>query len=188
MKKTLIAATLVTLVPLCVRADGSSTSTQTGTTTTDTTVTTTAPTVESPNTSPYTQPAWEKRFGIGAIFGEPTGVSGKFWINENMAIDGVVGWGFYEESEFYTHADVLWHLWDVIPVSRGRMPIYFGVGPRLKVREHEDDRFGVRFPVGVSYMFDNAPVDIFFEVAPILDLSPNTHGAFTAGIGVRYWF
>ena len=139
-------------------------------------------------TSPYYQPAWNKRFGIGAIFGEPTGVSGKVWLNDMMAIDGVVGWGFYEETEFYTHADVLWHLWDVFPVTKGRLPLYFGVGPRLKVREHEDDRFGIRFPVGVSYMFDNVPVDIFFEVAPILDVAPRTHGAFTAGIGVRYWF
>jgi hypothetical protein len=32
------------------------------------------------------------------------------------------------------------------------------------------------------------PVDVFLEVAPILDFTPSTRGGFTAGIGARYWF
>ena len=33
------------------------------------------------------------------------------------------------------------------------MPLYFGVGGRMVLRDNKDDRFGVRVPVGVSYRF-----------------------------------
>jgi len=47
---------------------------------------------------------------------------------------------------------------------------------------------GIRFPVGVAYLFDDAPVDLFLEVAPTLDLVPGTYLDFDAGLGVRYYF
>jgi hypothetical protein len=40
----------------------------------------------------------------------------------------------------------------------------------------------------VAYTFRDAPVDVFGEVAPVIDVSPSTEGDFTAGVGARYWF
>jgi hypothetical protein len=37
-------------------------------------------------------------------------------------------------------------------------------------------------------MFENAPVDVFMEVGPALDIAPVVRGEVTGGIGVRYWF
>jgi hypothetical protein len=37
-------------------------------------------------------------------------------------------------------------------------------------------------------MFSNAPVDIFVELVPILNLAPSTDFDFNGGIGARYWF
>jgi hypothetical protein len=37
-------------------------------------------------------------------------------------------------------------------------------------------------------MFENAPVDIFAELGPAVDVSPNVHGEITGGVGIRYWF
>jgi hypothetical protein len=58
---------------------------------------------------------------------------------------------------------------------------------RLRNSNYED-QFGIRVPVGVSYLFDNAPVDIFAEVGPALDLTPSVRGEVTGGIGIRIWF
>jgi len=127
------------------------------------------------------------RFGAGAVFGEPTGASLKYWLNDTMAVDGVIGVGFHEETDFYLHSSFLWHKFDLFSVPKGRLPLYFGVGPRLKLRDGQE-RFGVRVPVGVSYMFEDTPVDVFLEVAPILDFTPSVRGGFTVGIGARYWF
>jgi len=128
------------------------------------------------------------RFGAGVLLGEPTGASLKYWLNDTMAIDGGIGWSFEGENDPHVHSDVLWHRFDVFPVSEGRLPLYFGVGARVKFREDRSDRFGIRAPVGVSYIFPDKPVDVFVEVAPVLDLAPSTRLGFMAGIGARYWF
>lgn len=140
------------------------------------------------NAASYSGGATDRKFGVGLLLGEPTGASLKYWLNDTLAIDGGVGCSFRHEDNLHLHADVLWHKFDLFHVDGGQLPLYFGVGPRLKVRDHAEDRFGVRGPVGVSYMFDDLPVDIFLEVAPVVDFTPKTRMEFTAGIGARYWF
>ena len=129
------------------------------------------------------------RLGAGIIIGEPIGGSLKYWFNNTVAIDGAIGWSSHDNTELYVHSDVLWHNFDLIPVSRGRLPVYFGVGGLIRFRDNnEDNQVGIRVPVGLSYMFDNAPVDIFVEIAPAIDVAPNVQGEITGGIGIRYWF
>lgn len=171
MKRMLIAATLATLLGCAVHADGQTASVS--------------------NAVPVAAPRYADtagHFGVGLVLGEPTGVSLKYFFNDVVAIDGAVGWGFYHETDPYLHSDVLWHKNDLFSVSKGQLSLYGGVGGRVKFRDHADDRFGVRVPVGVSYFFENSPVDVFAEVAPILDFTPVVQGGFSAGMGVRYWF
>jgi hypothetical protein len=128
------------------------------------------------------------RFGAGFVIGEPTGFSAKYWLNDIMALDGGFGFSLRDDDNVYLNADILWHNYDLIPVSRGRTAAYLGVGPSIEFRDDEDNRFGVRVPIGVSYQFDDKPLDIFLEFAPILDLSPDVEGDFNIGVGLRYWF
>jgi hypothetical protein len=129
----------------------------------------------------------ENRFGAGLMLGEPTGASVKYWLNETFAIDGGLGGSFHRRNGVQLHSDALWHTFSLFDPPSGRLPLYFGVGGRVKFQEG-DDIFGLRFPVGVSYMFDNRPIDIFAEVAPILDLTPSVRGSFNVAIGARFWF
>ena len=132
------------------------------------------------------------RFGAGLIVGEPTGPSLKYWFNEITAIDGAFGASFNHESDhdasFYMHSDILWHNFDLIPVSRGRLPVYLGVGGLLRIRDNASNEAGIRIPVRLSYMFDSAPIDVFVEIGPALDLSPSVRWEVTGGGGVRFWF
>jgi len=140
------------------------------------------------NTLSRSEGAAERRFGAGLILGEPIGASLKYWLSDKIAIDGAVAWSFWHEDNFEFHADVLFHEFDWIPVSRGRLPFYFGGGVRVKLQDNDDDRFGIRGPVGVSYQFEELPLDIFVEVGPVIDFTPKTRGGVTGGIGARYWF
>lgn len=130
----------------------------------------------------------DHRFGAGLILGEPIGVSLKYWLNDQIALDGAAAWSFWHENNFEFHADALFHKFDWIPVSRGKLPVYFGGGFRVKLQDNNDDRFGVRGPVGLSYIFDDIPLDIFVEVGPVIDFTPKLQGGVTGGIGARYWF
>ena len=130
----------------------------------------------------------DRKFEAGAIFGEPTGASLKYWLNDTMAVDGALGWSFDSDTDFYIHSDLLWHKFDVFKVSKGELPLYFGAGGLVKLRDNRDDIVGVRIPVGVNYLFEDVPVSLFLEVAPVLRVAPSTRGDFTAGIGARYRF
>jgi len=162
----------------------------------------TAPTSSTTNTDPSWRPASEhpqpmvghsdhldRRFEVGAIFGEPTGASLKYWFNETLAIDGVLGWAFHQDDiDFYVHSDVLYHFHDMFHVSRGELLPYVGLGLSAKFRGDRDDIWGIRVPFGVEYLFDDCPVSLFGEVAPVLDVSPGARGDFSVGVGARYRF
>lgn len=125
----------------------------------------------------------------GLMVGEPTGGTLKYWLNNTMAVDGAVGWSWHDHTDIYFQGDILWHNFNLIPVSHGRLPVYIGAGGLVRFRNHhEDNDAGIRVPVGISYLFDNAPVEVFAEIGPALDVAPDVHGEVTGGVGVRYRF
>lgn len=136
--------------------------------------------------------AQEKGFGLGVIVGEPTGVSGKLWQSRSTALDFGAAWSFVDESALHLHFDILVHRFDVIHVDSGKLPLYYGVGARVKFAEDDagdqDTNVGIRFPVGLDYLFARDPLDLFVELVPILDIAPETDVSLNASVGFRYWF
>ena len=130
--------------------------------------------------------------GIGIIAGEPTGVSIKKWIDSRSAIDRALAWSFVDEGSFQIHTDYLRHNFSFTKEMKGRMPLYYGVGARIKLKGNgkgsDDARLGVRIPLGLTYLFEEESIDAFVEVVPILDITPETDIKINAAIGVRYYF
>ena len=144
-------------------------------------------------TNPIT--AQDHGFGMGIILGEPTGLSAKAWTSNDNAFDFAIAWSFnnyHHDNDYHNDGDVLlqadyvWHFFNTISVSSGKLPVYVGVGARVVLAD--DPSIGIRIPVGIDYLFANAPIDIFLELVPILDLSPATDFGIGGGIGIRYWF
>ena len=130
----------------------------------------------------------EKKFSAGLMLGEPTGASFKYWISDVSAVDGLLGVSFQGENNFTLHADYLYHFNHVIPLDENRLSVYVGGGPRFKVRDHGDDLFGIRVVGGLDYIFDDIPVDVFFEAGPVFDMTPDFEVRYTVGVGARYRF
>ena len=72
--------------------------------------------------------AERKKIGIGVILGEPTGITGKFMIDDTNAIDVGAGWETSGDNRLHIYGDYLFHKYDVIEVSKGLLPLYFGIG------------------------------------------------------------
>lgn len=125
--------------------------------------------------------------GVGAIFGEPTGITLKTWLTDTQAIDGGIAWSFEGDDSLTIYADYLIHRFDVFKVEQRMMPIYFGVGGRVNF-EDDDTEVGVRIPLGIAYMVENTSLELFGEIVPILDIAPDTEADINAGVGVRYYF
>jgi hypothetical protein len=124
--------------------------------------------------------------GLGLIVGEPTGISFKYWTGSTTAIDAALAWSFIDGGAFHIHGDYLFHNMRLISVPEGLLPFYYGIGARIKTAN--DTKLGVRIPLGLAYLFQSAPVDIFLEIVPILDLTPKTDFAINAALGARYFF
>ncbi len=129
-----------------------------------------------------------KKFGVGVIAGEPSGITVKYMLDAKSAIDGGIGWKTSGDDEFHIYADYLYHRYGLIKVRHGKLPLYFGGGFRYVDREKKDNKFGVRIPVGVEYLFENISLGAFFELVPVLNLTPDTDFDLEGGIGIRYFF
>ena len=141
----------------------------------------------------------ERPFGLGVILGEPTGLSAKAWTSSANAFDFGLGWsvggdrigkfeGLYAGgSRVHLHMDYLWHSWRTIRSSE-RFPLYYGIGGRLNSGAGYRNSLAARGVFGVAWMPRTAPVDVFIELVPSLQLLPATGFGLDAGLGSRYFF
>ncbi|MFI5345601.1 MAG: hypothetical protein ACHQ51_04425 [Elusimicrobiota bacterium] len=121
--------------------------------------------------------------GAGVVIGNPTGVTGKLWIDGTRAVDAGVGFS----THLAVYGDYLWHSWTVLPQpAQGKMPVYLGLG--AQVRTLHDAEFGIRTVAGIAYWLPNNPVEIFLEIVPVFRLTPGTSVGMDAGLGLRYYF
>lgn len=121
--------------------------------------------------------------GIGVILGNPTGVTGKLWLDDKQAVDLGVGYS----SELTVYGDYLWHGWGVLPQpSQGKLPVYLGLG--AQVRTFRDAEFGIRTVAGLAYWLPRHPVEIFVEIVPVFRLTRSNSVGLDAGLGLRYYF
>jgi hypothetical protein len=155
-----------------------------------------------------------KTFGLGIMLGAPTGLSGKYFLGPDTALDFGVGtiYNYRDRRGVHLHLDFLWHPATLAKARPFELPLYFGIGGRLLNgrRCYHWDRhgycdyyyddytaLGVRAPVGIAFDFNNVPIDIFFELALVLDVLVDyddrydehfLYGDLNGAIGFRYYF
>ncbi|MEO6097389.1 MAG: hypothetical protein ABIW76_17730 [Fibrobacteria bacterium] len=124
-------------------------------------------------------------FGVGIIAGDPSGLSGKLWLNDRNALDFIAGFSL-QNDWVNLNCDYVWHDFDLIPVSRGQLPIYYGMGVWTSVSNNA--AIGARGIVGIEYLFPSAPLDVFLEIGPGASILPETGFGLSGGLGMRFFF
>jgi hypothetical protein len=150
-------------------------------------------------------------FGLGLVLGEPTGLTAKLYLPQPFALQFGVGFvdDFDGRDGLDANLDFLWHPAILARTPALTMPFYIGVGARLADFDHDyivngvryvdhDTRLGVRMPFGLLIDFTRAPLDLYFELALVVDLVyfDETYGpyhtrdrvGFNGGVGLRYYF
>ena len=127
-------------------------------------------------------------FDAGIILGDPTGLSFKGWLNNVDAYDIAASWSTDGRDKRYIHADYLRHDYTLLKVPHGDLPVYYGIGARVLDRDNRKTRAGIRIPLGLDYQLYRLPLSLFIEVAPRLDLTPDTDFELEGALGVRYRF
>ena len=119
---------------------------------------------------------------VGIILGEPSGLSIKQWVGTLSAVEGAVAWSFFPFGSFYVHLDYKQHFHE-FDVEPGRLLAYSGAGARIYLAR--SFAFGLRLPIGLVYELGTAPLEAFLELAPGLNLFPQTAPTVGGGIGLR---
>jgi hypothetical protein len=138
-----------------------------------------------------------KTFGLGLMLGAPSGLSGKYFLSSDNALDfGVGAIGYYRgRSGLHLHLDYLWHPVSLASVPEFELPLYFGIGGRFFDFDDDGDTgaaFGLRAPLGIAFDFTNVPLDVFFELALVIDFfsgyRDDVGADINGAIGIRYYF
>jgi hypothetical protein len=135
--------------------------------------------------------------GIGFVVGDPTGFSWKVRLRGGNAIDGVVGFSPFDR--FRLHAD---YLWDSRPFNEKNLSLYYGPGIAFGfgrteyvvisnrnglLLRNEELGFAIRGLFGISYLIRRSPVEVYFELAPLIIFTPGTGSGLDVGFGARLY-
>jgi hypothetical protein len=146
------------------------------------------------------EPVEKGALGVGLILGEPTGICAKLYLDDDRAIQAALGLTFVSGG-LQAHADYLLH--PVILEERAdfTIPAYIGAGVRVMqhsggLNEDTDFRLGARAVGGMLFDFKEIPLDVFVEVAGIVEYRFGSEDtdisgiglALNGGLGARYYF
>lgn len=132
--------------------------------------------------------------GLGLRGGYPSGITGKHFISNTSAIEGIVsfgGWGGFGVTALY-------QLHNQIPDAPG-FNWYYGAGAHLATANVDKTNpwsgsdggklfLGVDGILGAEYVFAEAPISLSLDVLPILNIVEDIGVWFNAGFSIRYTF
>lgn len=144
------------------------------------------------------------RFGLGAIFGSPTAITGKLrqFHKKNSSLDFGLAFSFNDSVLMYS--DYLLEYPGSIDSSEEffkECTPYIGFGGVIAIVQKDNAKneayrgktsgsvgVAARLPLGIEWNPKTIPLGVFLELAPAISVIPETSGIFFGGIGVRYFF
>src|SRR6185503_16815289 len=158
-----------------------------------------------------TEVGYSRKYGVGAVVGDPTGLSGKIWIGQTNAIDiglGFYGYGYrggcfrdrdgraicdrrYGHGSSSVHVD---YLWESKLIDRtAQLDWHIGAGARAFFLgdpcAYDCWDVGARAPLGLDLTFHQPSfLEVFAEIAPVFYFAPSMFMALEGGLGVRGYF
>ncbi len=148
-----------------------------------------------------------KTFGLGLELGAPTGLVGKYFLSQDRALDFGLGTVYHwrDRDGLHVYLDYLFHPVSLVSNPTFELPLYFGFGGRVWNVDYYDGRyrgydgtvFGLRVPVGISFDFNNVPLDLFIQLAFTFDFlhtgfpdpyDRDFYADLNGSFGLRYWF
>lgn len=140
----------------------------------------------------YSAAEAKEQMSVGAIIGDPTGLSGRYSLSSSNSVEGALAYstGFY--NGLHIHGTYLWDKARSFETTEGPIDMYYGLGARVIMvqRGKEDGKiaFGPRAPIGLMYNFSDPNIEVFGELSLALDLTPKTDVDLDVGFGARIRF
>ncbi|MCE5301425.1 MAG: hypothetical protein LLG37_11235 [Spirochaetia bacterium] len=125
-----------------------------------------------------------KGIGVGLMGGDPSGLTLKQFIGDDAAWDLGIGYSFGGWAT--VNADYLLHNFSVIKADSGALGLYYGLG--AVVGFGNEFHVAARVPLGIDYIFEKTPIELFLEVGPGLGILPVLSFFISESAGIRWYF
>ena len=137
--------------------------------------------------------AQQRDYGVGVVFGFPTGVTGAVVVSPTSVVALHAGWSFRKDFGFHATGTYQFMFPYAIRTEEGKalkdVVPYLGVGGRVLLEEETDDNeihVGLRIGGGIEYFVSR--FGFFLEMFPVVDVIPETKMDFEGGVGARIYF
>jgi len=135
-------------------------------------------------------------FGIGASFGQPSGLKIQYDFNSSTLLNVDIGYNFLFGNSGATIGADVWFMNDnLLIIDRKRYPVFAGVGFQDTVsnlfKGNPSNSFGVRVPVGLVipvYLENRHTLRVIIQAGPVVEVSPKFGIFATLGVGAVYRF
>ncbi len=126
--------------------------------------------------------------GMGLMVGEPSGGTLKLWVDRDEAWVFGLGVSPMGDPSIQAQADYVLHIYEIAQAAGlNQTPLYCGLGLRLNGPEDGRLEIGIRIPAGLSHFFNREGVEVFAELAPVLNVIPEIRGELNFGVGIRFY-
>ena len=135
-------------------------------------------------------------FGVGLAVGSLSGLSTQYWLENDRAINATFA------ANRGNTAIAVSHLWlfrgafanghresnYFVPYIGAGAIAAFGTQSDYFTRNNENVAVAAQVPFGIEFLPELQRFDVFFEVAPSIELTPTSAGFLTADLGARFFF
>lgn len=126
--------------------------------------------------------------GIGVFVGQPTGLDIKIGLQGRSALDIVLGTTRLDEPRAsYGHLTYL----ILLGMARGQsvnVPIRLGIGAAVYGFSDDNTQLAARMPFQLGLRFRRTPLEIYGEIALVIELIDDLDTDVDGGIGLRVYF
>lgn len=133
-------------------------------------------------------------FGFGLVLGDPSGLTGKFWLGNSDAVNIAVGSSYF--GKLRVGVDYQWHFdafrsnqWNLFGAAGGVLGLGEG-NDYVRKKYFEDDEdlgLGARGVFGVNFIPKGGNFEIFAEAGLLVGFVPEFGSGFDFGIGARFY-
>ncbi|MDD8019103.1 MAG: hypothetical protein PHP42_12065 [Bacteroidota bacterium] len=140
-----------------------------------------------------------KKFGLGIMLGDPTGLTAKIAVSRENEITLSAGTSYFGSLRlgidytwrFDVFRSPILHLYTgpgaVVGIGHSDGFIYKSYNGRFYFRPAGESGLAVRGIVGLDFTLQHDPIEFFFEVGPLVGIIPAFGSSMDAAIGIRFY-
>lgn len=140
--------------------------------------------------------AWAKSWGLGAVLGDPTGLSANYFFNETRTLHSVLAYDIDGDDDLFLAGHYTFRRPNDIRLDQLKLGWFYGAGAQLEYHDHDHNHrghdhdddldIGPSGTLGAYHEFANIPLELFVKSNLTLYVLDDTDLDLDVMLGLHY--